>query len=67
MKISPKAYKFCLSKMKTLPKTKYTLNILTKIFKYLPKWWNFVKSGHTDSKTQLAPCVSKKLIKNVPI
>ena len=35
---------------KTLPKTKLTLKILPKIFTYLLKWWNFSKSGHTESK-----------------
>ena len=32
MKICPKAYKMCQSEFKTLPKTKFTLNKLPKIF-----------------------------------
>ena len=35
--IFPKAYKLCQSKLKTLPKTKLTLDVLPKIFKYFAK------------------------------
>ena len=30
-----------------------TLNILPKIYNYLPKWWNFAKSGHPAGKPKL--------------
>ena len=49
LKIRPKAYKLYKNELKTLPQTKETLNILPKIFKKWPKWWNFEKSGHTGS------------------
>ena len=47
--ICPKAYKLCQRELKTLPKTKQTLNMLPRIFKCLTKRWNFAKSGHTGS------------------
>ena len=48
MKICPKAYKLYQSELKTLPKTKKTLNMLSNIFKYWSKWWNFARSVHSD-------------------
>ena len=47
VKNCPKAYKLCQCELKTLPQTKLTLNILAKMFKYLPKWSNVAKSSHT--------------------
>ena len=45
MKMSPMAYKIYQSSFTILPSTKYTLKILPKTWKILPKWRNFTKSG----------------------
>ena len=41
------AYKIFQTSFKFLPNPKYTLKILSKTYKILPKWRNFAKSGHT--------------------
>ena len=39
--------KNCQSVLKIIPNTKLTIKILPD-FNFLPKWWNFPKSGHTE-------------------
>ena len=45
----PKVYKLCQRELKTLPQTQMALKHIAKNLE-MPKWWNFVKSGHTESK-----------------
>ena len=48
MKNCPIVYKIYQSLEQFLPNTKQTLIKLPKTVKFLPKWQNFAKSGHTD-------------------
>ena len=47
MKMGPMTNKVYQSSFKIQPNTKFTLKILPKTSKSLPKWRNFAKSGHT--------------------
>ena len=50
MNICTKAFKTCQSRFTILLNTKYTINDLPKTNNTLPKWRNFVKSGHTATR-----------------
>ena len=49
MKICPKVFKICQSRLKILRSNKWTLERLSKTFGILPKWQAFAKSGHAAS------------------
>ena len=36
------------SRLSILPNRKWTFKNLPKICKFLPNWWNYAKTGHTD-------------------
>ena len=56
MKISPTMSQICQSRLSILPNKKKTVkNLLNKL---LPKWRNFVKSGHTDAVLQASSLLS---------
>ena len=44
--ILPNGEKRCQSSFKIFPNTKKILKNLAWTIKFLPKWWNFAKSGH---------------------
>ena len=48
----PKSIQIVLKLVKNFTQTKQILNILPKVFKYLPKWWNFARFGHTAQTSQ---------------
>ena len=52
MKTSPITLQICQSRLSISPKKKWPVKNLPKTCKFLPKWWFFSKSGHTDSSIQ---------------
>ena len=54
MKICPKVYKICQSRLKILANSKYSFEKLPKTLNILPNWRNFAKSGHTGEDSLLS-------------
>ena len=48
LRICPKAYKICQSKVKFIANSKCTLSKWPKFLNVVPKWQNVTKSSHTD-------------------